>query len=121
MERGNVLVCASGSVAAVKLRAVVDALSPQDEAGVPPRASEGGGDGGVAGGLQVKVVVSEHAKRFVDTPDLERRCGRVAPGASTRAFHEESNVFYDADEWDSFGAIGDPVLHIELAKVGSVP
>ena len=85
----NILVGVSGSVAAIKIPDILEALSG-------------------LGTCHVKVVVTEHSKHFLP-PDLTT-LGNFCQGAGLES------VLTDDDEWSSWKQRGDPVLHIELRK-----
>lgn len=50
--------------------------------------------------LQIRIVVTEHAKHFFNQKDI----------------HPNAELFTDSDEWQGWSKRGDPVLHIELSK-----
>lgn len=85
--RLHVLLGVTGSVASVKVPALVSSLQQLLIA-----------DGR---GVDVAVVSTEHARHFFDIAAVAGPLCRV---------------WADADEWASFARLGDPVLHIELRK-----
>lgn len=94
----NVLLGATGSVAAVRIPALFEAL--------------------VAAGHVVKVVATDAAAYFFDAGAVGRPAG-ASPGERDPAV-----VILDADEWPGRGggrySRGDEVLHIELRKWADV-
>ena len=84
----NILVGVSGSVAAIKIPEILEALSGLDR-------------------CHVKMVVTEHSRHFLP-PDLTT-LGYFDQGGL-------EFVLTDEDEWASWKQRGDPVLHIELRK-----
>ena len=97
----NVLLGATGSVAAVRVPALFDALT--------------------ADGHAVKVVATDAAAYFFDpnivgaNPERERRGDEQPPPPSRSGFAK--TVIRDADEWPGERYTrGDAVLHIELRK-----
>lgn len=100
----NVLVCATGSVAAIR---------------VPQLATELCADSAVTA---VRVVSTSAAQHFVERearlPQHERLLHGHPPRAPDPA-HPHATLC-DADEWDSWTALGDQVLHIELRNWADV-
>lgn len=82
----NILLCATGSVATIKMIEMIDLLLSSD------------------GNVNVRLAVTDRAKHFLPSAaELEQRF----PTLST---------YSDENEWDSWNSKGDPVLHIELRK-----
>jgi len=78
----NILVGCTGSVATIKLPNLLENLFR------------------LAGQINVRVVVTEHAKHFFNDKDIPM----------------DAQLFIDSDEWAVWNKRGDPVLHIELSK-----
>ncbi|CAB0015419.1 unnamed protein product [Nesidiocoris tenuis] len=96
MTTVKVLLCCTGSVATIKLgtvlRLLLDSKLPRDDTK---------GDLSVEQPkFEVKVILTEKAKHFLNSDDL--------PSAI--------EMYSDSDEWEAWNGRGDPVLHIELTK-----
>lgn len=77
----NLLLAATGSVAAVKIPLLLQRLRAHP--------------------LHVRLIVTQHARHFVDTDQLQA---------------QGTEVLLDENEWSSWTSLSDPVLHIELRK-----
>lgn len=87
----HVLVGCTGSVATIKLPVLLKTIIQQSKGSVPWN-------------IQLRVVVTEHARHFYAPEDIPINVP----------------VYYDLDEWKTWSKRGDPVLHIELAKWADV-
>ena len=104
----NVLLGATGSVAAVRIPAIFEALN--------------------ADGHAIKVVATEAATYFFDAASVGRGLAKGQEGMaklSTQPKRDPSIVILDEDEWPGRGLgnmyeRGDSVLHIELRKWADV-
>ena len=76
----HILLCCTGSVATIKLKQLVEDILKH--------------------GLEVRVIVTEHAQHFFDPSDIP----------------SDVKIYRDADEWAVWKNRGDPVLHIDLGK-----
>ena len=86
----NILVAATGSVAALKIPEILQQLTENIRLVFPQRE------------CNIKLVPTEHSMHFFDTSIV------TVP------------ILRDHDEWDQWKKIGDPVLHIELRKWADV-
>ena len=88
MEEKKILVCVTGSVAAIKVPEIVGTLKKElhDD-----------------GNVKIRVILTEHALHFL-------------PKFNDAAEEHDFEIFRDADEWSAWHGRGDPVLHIELRK-----
>lgn len=93
MAKINVLICASGSVAALKIPEICVELSADDS-------------------IDFRIVCSEASLHFL------RNSAKYNPyvWSQFESCGGMSLVFTDDDEWRLWSAIGDPVLHVELSK-----
>ena len=83
----NILICATGSVAAIKIPEIIAVIKEQFKANV-----------------ELKFVPTAKALHFL-------------PGFNEEKETELGiKIFKDEDEWSSWNERGDPVLHIELRK-----
>ena len=107
----RVLVCFTGSVASVKALEVVDSL--------------------LSMAYDVRVIVTDTAKRFVEVEALRKRTRAHYDGLREvlEAYAEdfpdghppsEPFVYDDQTEWRAWREVGDPVTHIELRKWADV-
>lgn len=83
----KILICATGSVAAIKIPQIITGIEKLSEKN-----------------LQIRFVPTAHALHFL--PNLREL-------AETGL---EIEIFKDEDEWSNWKKRGDPVLHIELRK-----
>ena len=107
----RVLVCFTGSVASVKAHEVIEDL--------------------LGLGFEVRVIVTDTAKRFVEIEALRSRIGAFYArdcASNPQYFAErfpsgqpnEPFVYDDQTEWREWREVGDPVIHIELRKWADV-
>lgn len=89
--RPKVLLCLSGSVAVVKAPQLAVMLAEFAE---------------------VKIVVTEASKHFLDRSEAYNGPAH----AEFASLDPPIPVLGDADEWEAWDAVGDPVLHIQLRK-----
>eukprot|EP00216_Chloropicon_sp_CCMP2111_P002956 CAMPEP_0198234442 /NCGR_PEP_ID=MMETSP1446-20131203/463_1 /TAXON_ID=1461542 ORGANISM="Unidentified sp, Strain CCMP2111" /NCGR_SAMPLE_ID=MMETSP1446 /ASSEMBLY_ACC=CAM_ASM_001112 /LENGTH=203 /DNA_ID=CAMNT_0043915225 /DNA_START=339 /DNA_END=950 /DNA_ORIENTATION=- len=92
-QRPNVVIAATGSVATVKLPMLVESTRQW---------------------ANVKVILSETARRFVSKEQLMANFGDEAEPSSPAGLGRI--IYLEEDEWSTFKEIGDPILHIELGK-----
>lgn len=83
----NILIACTGSVATIKLPLLVNGLKNK-----------------IQEDLNVQVILTEHAKHFVNLEELK----------------QITKVYSDEDEWKAWQNRGDPVLHIELVKWANI-
>ena len=87
MKDKKVLICATGSVAAIKIPEIIPAIKDQFKANV-----------------EIRFVPTAKALHFL-------------PGFNKEKETELGiKIYKDDDEWSSWNERGDPVLHIELRK-----
>ena len=93
MAKINVLICASGSVAALKIPEICVELSKDDT-------------------IDFRIVCSEASLHFL------RNSAKYNPimWNQFESCGGMSLAFTDNDEWHLWSVIGDPVLHVELSK-----
>ena len=119
----RVLVCFTGSVASVKAYEVVDGFLDGTNRSLDDTIVD------VPLPFDVRVIVTDVAKRFVDVEELRRRIKtryaafRAAAGSAAYAERfpdghppDEPFVYTDDTEWREWRKVGDPVTHIELRK-----
>lgn len=105
-SRRNILLGISGSVASIKLRELVDLLSPH---------------------ANVCIIPTQNSLHFVtdfesfnkQLPSLSDRLEFLKESSDANFKTTDKNMvfgFTDADEWSSWQKRSDPVLHIELKK-----
>ena len=92
-NRKKVLVCATGSVAAIKIPEIIKELKQKMKTNV-----------------EIRFIPTEKALHFL--PNLEDQVINKFEDLKEFPF----KVFRDEDEWSSWHQRGDPVLHIELRK-----
>ena len=84
----NILVCATGSVAAIKIPEIILGIKKE-----------------LHGNCTIRFIPTDKALHFLpelNGPDAEKQFG--------------IEIFQDHDEWSSWNKRGDPVIHIELRK-----
>ena len=87
MKDKKVLICATGSVAAIKIPEIIPAIKDRFKANV-----------------EIRLVPTAKALHFL-------------PGFNKEKETELGiKIYKDDDEWSSWNERGDPVLHIELRK-----
>ncbi|KAF7492975.1 hypothetical protein SSS_07198 [Sarcoptes scabiei] len=92
----NILICVTGSVAAVKLPLLVTKLKQIHQEGHDS--------------IQIRIVLTEASLHFFSLKEVED----LLP---------KNSIFRDVDEWSTWKKMGDPVLHIELrnwAQIGVI-
>ena len=82
----NILICATGSVAAIKIPEIIVAVKDKFN-------------------VNVEVTFVPTAKALHFLPDFEKKEKELG-----------IKIYKDEDEWSSWNQRGDPVLHIELRK-----
>lgn len=84
----NLLICVTGSVAAIKLIELVTMIRDKFD---------------TKGHIQIRVILTEHSQHFVKKEHLSEKFVDI-------------EIYRDVDEWDGWKKMSDPVLHIELRK-----
>ncbi|KAH0544709.1 hypothetical protein FGG08_001214 [Glutinoglossum americanum] len=88
----HLLLCASGSVATIKLPHIVQALSHHRN-------------------LSIRILLTKSAEKFLDGQSREQ-----PPAKSLNLFTNVDGVYHDEDEWNRPWTRGGGILHIELRR-----
>ena len=100
----NILIAVTGSVAAIKIIELIRKL----RSAFPRSYTSIVDDQTYKATIAIKVVMTENSKHFVPKDELLKNC--------TSSSCPYLDILDDADEWNQWTRIGDPVLHIELRK-----